>query len=206
MELLKRNNLQKIIFRAIIVAFVLSLFFILEKESLVRFIRSLERSRIGFAIGFYKKIGKSFINSFGKVMQVQIMIALINSLLSVGCLLFLQFPQVLGLGFMIFILGLIPVAGVIISFVPLGIIAYSVGGVTKVLYLVIMILGLHALESYVLNPKLMSMRTKLPVFLTFIILIFSEHFFYIWGLLFGVPLFIFLMELFEVDLGIKMKK
>lgn len=184
----------------ILIALVLSLFFTLEKEKLMDFIHKMENSSIGFAVRFYRSIGRSFLNSFGKVMQVQITIASINSILSVGCLMLLGFPQVLGLGFMIFILGLIPVAGVIISFIPLSIIAYSLGGFLKVIYLIVIILALHALESYVLNPKLMSMRTKLPVFLTFVILIVSEHFFKIWGLLFGVPLFIFIMDLLQVKL------
>lgn len=180
------------------IALILSLFFILEREPLLSFINNLEQSRIGFAIGFYRKIGISFINSFGKVMQVQIQIAFVNSILSTICLFFLGFPQVLGLGAMVFFLGLIPVAGVTISFIPLSIIAYNRGGFIEIIYIVVLILLLHALESYILNPKLMSRKTKLPVFLTFIVLIISEHFFKIWGLLFGVPLFIFLMELLNI--------
>lgn len=180
------------------IALILSLFFILEREPLLKFIHNLENSRIGFAIKFYRKIGASFLSSFGKVMQVQILIAFINSILSVIFLFFLGFPQVLGLGFMIFMLGLIPVAGVIISFIPLSIIAYNLGGFIEIIYVVGLVIALHALESYILNPKLMSMKTKLPVFLSFVILIISEHFFGIWGLLFGVPLFIFLMDLLDV--------
>ncbi|MEA4901755.1 AI-2E family transporter [Desulfitobacterium sp.] len=180
------------------IALILSLFFILGKEPLLEFIRNLESSHIGFAIKFYRKIGASFLGSFGKVMQVQILIALINSLLSVIILFILGFPQVLGLGFMIFMLGLIPVAGVIISLIPLSIIAYKLGGFIKVIYVFALIIVLHALESYVLNPKLMSVKTKLPVFLTFVILIISQHFFGIWGLLFGVPMFIFLLDLLDV--------
>ncbi|WP_006716273.1 AI-2E family transporter [Desulfitobacterium metallireducens] len=180
------------------IALILSLFFILEKESLLKFVHNLEQSRLHFAIKFYERIGASFLNSFGKVMQVQILISFINSILSVIFLFFLGFPQVVGLGFMIFVLGLIPVAGVIISFIPLSIVAYNLGGFVKIVYVIGLILVLHALESYILNPKLMSMKTKIPVFLTFVILIISEHFFGIWGLLFGVPLFIFILELLDV--------
>ena len=185
----------------IVIALVLSLFFILEKDRLTKFANNLEKSHIGFAISFYRRIGSSFVNSFGKVMQVQIMIAFVNSILSVCILVFLQFPQIFGLGVMIFFLGLIPVAGVLISFIPLSIIAYSIGGLTHVVYLIVLILVLHALESYFMNPKLMSMRTRLPIFLTFTILIVGEHFFSIWGLLFGIPLFIFLLDLLQVNIG-----
>jgi len=44
----------------------------------------------------------------------------------------------------------------------------------------------------------MSSKTDLPVFFTFIVLIFSEHFFGVWGLIVGIPIFIFLLDLLEV--------
>lgn len=56
----------------------------------------------------------------------------------------------------------------------------------------------HAIEAYVLNPKLMSSKTNLPVFYTFIVLIFSEHFFGVWGLILGIPVFVFLLDVLDV--------
>jgi predicted PurR-regulated permease PerM len=116
------------------------------------------------------------------------------------------FPQALGLGFMIFILGLIPVAGVLISLIPLCIIAFNIGGFVKIIEVIVMIVVLHSLESYILNPKLMSSKTKLPVFLVFIILLFSEHYLGVWGLLFGIPLFIFLLDVLDINIQEKPNK
>jgi len=62
-----------------------------------------------------------------------------------------------------------------------------------------MIVILHTLEAYFLNPKLMSMKTKLPVFFTFVILIMAEHFMGVWGLLFGIPLFLFFLDFIDVE-------
>ena len=101
---------------------------------------------------------------------------------------------------MIFILGLIPIAGVFISMLPLCLIAFKIGGIIKVIYILTMVVALHFIEGYVLNPKLMSMKTKLPIFFTFVILIVSEHFLGIWGLLFGIPLFLFILDILEVKL------
>jgi predicted PurR-regulated permease PerM len=103
-------------------------------------------------------------------------------------------------------LSLIPVAGVAISFIPLSMIAFRMGGFVEILYVIIMILTLHALEAYVLNPKLMSVKTELPVFFTFLILIFSEHFMGIWGLIIGIPIFIFILDLLEFKFAVKQKK
>jgi predicted PurR-regulated permease PerM len=110
------------------------------------------------------------------------------------------FPKLLAIGAMVFVLGLIPVAGVIISLIPLSIIAFNIGGIIKVLYVLIMVLMLHGLESYLLNPKFMSVKTKLPVFLIFLILIISEYLMGVWGLLIGIPLFMFILDMMGLDL------
>ncbi len=178
-------------------AILLSLFFILEKDRVVRFVTGFKESKIS---GFFYQIqyfGSRLLNSFGKVIQAQILIALCNSVLSVIGLWILGFHQLLGLGLMIFVLSLIPVAGVAISFIPLSIIAFRMGGFTEVAYVIVMILALHAIESYILNPKLYSVKTDLPVFFTFLILILSEHFMGIWGLIIGIPIFIFLLDILE---------
>lgn len=183
----------------IFIALILSLFLILEKDKTIAFLNRFAFSKVSFMYIYYKKLGKNFVNSFAKVMETQILISFINSISSAIMLSIMNFHQVIGLGFMIFILGLIPVAGVIISLIPLSIIAFKLGGVLKVLYVLAMIVVLHALEAYLLNPKLMSMKTKLPVFFTFVVLIIAEHFLGIWGLLFGIPLFLFFLDIIEVD-------
>ena len=68
-----------------------------------------------------------------------------------------------------------------------------------VLKVVIFILLLHAFEAYIMNPKLMSRKTRLPVCFVFLILLIGEHYMGVWGLLIGVPIFIFLMTAFKVD-------
>ena len=61
-----------------------------------------------------------------------------------------------------------------------------------------MVAIVHAIESYILNPKLMSSKVQLPIFFTFIVLIVSQHLMGIWGLLIGIPLFIFILNLLGV--------
>ncbi|GAB6154218.1 AI-2E family transporter [Desulfosporosinus burensis] len=183
----------------IFIALILSLFLILEKDKTIKFLNKFADSKIGFIYKYYKKLGRNFVNSFAKVMETQILISLINSILSAIILSAMGFHQVIGLGFMIFILGIIPVAGVIFSLIPLSIIAFKLGGLMKILYVLVMIAVLHGIEAYFLNPKLMSVKTKLPVFFTLVVLIMAEHFLGIWGLLFGIPLFLFFLDLLEVE-------
>ncbi len=182
----------------LLLAILLSLFFLLEKPRLVTFTKKFQDSKLG---AFYNEIeffGEKFARSFGKVIEAQFIIAIVNTALSVIALSFMGFPQLFGLAIMIFFLGLIPVAGVIISLIPLSLIAYSIGGLIQVVYVLIMVMIIHGIEAYILNPKLMSSKTDLPIFYTFIVLIFSEHFFGVWGLIIGIPIFVFLLDVLEV--------
>ncbi|MBV4448267.1 AI-2E family transporter [Clostridium tyrobutyricum] len=184
----------------IFISIMLSLFFILEKKVVMQFIKKFKYSKISGIYNYLAFFGKNFLNSFGKVIQAQILIALVNTILSVITLSILHFPQLVTLGFMIFVLSLIPVAGVIISLVPLCLIAFNIGGLTKVVSVLIMVAVIHCIESYILNPKLMSSKIKIPIFFTFVILIVSEHILGMWGLLIGIPLFMFILDLLGVKI------
>ena len=181
----------------VIMAFLLSFFFLLEKDKCISFLSRFEKSKVSFLYQFYKEFGQNFLNTFGKVVQIQIMIAGANSVLSFFGLWIIGFHQLLGLSIMIFILGLIPVAGTFISMIPLTIIAFKIGGLVKILHVLILIVVIHAAENYVLNPKLYSLKMKLPIFFTFLILIVSEHLMGVWGLLLGIPLFMFVLDIIK---------
>lgn len=190
----------------VFVACILSLFFMVEKDKLKEFFSQFETSKISMVYNYTKDFGSNFLNSFGKVVQAQLIIAIVNSILSTIALFLFHFPQVLGLGVMIFIFSLVPVAGTIASLIPLCIIAFTIGGFKTVFYILIFIAILHALESYVLNPRFMADKTELPVFIVFITLLISEHFMGVWGLLLGIPLLIFILDLLNIKLGAENKK
>ncbi|MDR2156682.1 MAG: AI-2E family transporter [Clostridiales Family XIII bacterium] len=183
----------------LMISIALSVLLLLEKKKIAKFGEVLNKSRISFIYRYFMSFGLNFCRTFAKVMKVQITIAVVNSLLSVIMLAILGFPNIWGLGIMIFMLGLVPVAGVIISLIPLSIIAFNTGGLIKVVEILIMVFVIHAVEAYILNPKLMANRTSLPISFVFIILLVSEKYLHVWGLLIGVPLFIFLLSIFDVD-------
>ncbi|WP_154663079.1 AI-2E family transporter [Bacillus massiliigorillae] len=201
------SNINKIYFYAsgvgsllvqVLLAIVLSLFLLLEKGKIISFTSRFKKGNFGQFFINIEHFGKKFINSFGKVIEVQFLIALTNAILSTFVLWLIGFPQLIGLFIMIFSLGLIPVAGVIISLIPLCMIAYNVGGFTTIIIVIIMIFVLHALEAYILNPKFMSVKTNLPTFFTLAVLLFAEHFFGVWGLIIGIPVFIFMIDMLEI--------
>lgn len=185
----------------ILLSLVLGLFFMIEKSKIGNFLRRFNNSRMSSISEYVRLFFINFLNSFGKVVQVQVIIAVTNTVLSITALSIMGFPQLIALSFMIYMFSLIPVAGTIVSIVPLSLIAYNIGGVVKVLYVLIIIAVLYMLEAYVLNPQFMAAKTHIPVFIVFIILIISEHFMGIWGLLIGIPLFMFVLDLLDVKLN-----
>lgn len=182
----------------ILLSLILSLLLILEQDKISSFGRKMEKSRISYFYNYYKYLGKKFLSSFGKIMEIQAILSLINSVLASIGLFFLGFDNILGLGSMLFILGLIPVAGLIIALIPLVIIAFIIGGIPKVVDVLLLLGVLHLLENYIIKPKLMSISIHLPIFFVFLILIFSEHYMGIWGLIIGIPLFVFLLDILQV--------
>lgn len=177
---------------------ILSILFLLSKDSMKRYCRKFGKSKVAFLYIIYKNLFKKFLDSFGKVMQVQLIIALINSIISVIGLYFLGFPEPIALGFMIFFLSLIPIFGVIVSLFPLCLIGLEIGGIKKIIEVIILIIIIHACESYVINPKLMSDKSHLPVFMTFFLLLIGEKLMGVWGLLLAIPLYMFFTDLIDV--------
>ncbi|KRK70914.1 AI-2E family transporter [Lacticaseibacillus nasuensis] len=182
----------------LVISLILSFFFSLEIDSLKTFGQSFLDSPFGWYFADLKYFADKFINTFGVVIEAQIFIALVNTAITTITLIILKMPNLPSLAVMVFILSLIPVAGAIISVVPLTLIGYTVGGWQNVAVLIIMIIVIHILEAYVLNPKFMSSRTQLPVFFTFVVLMLSEELFGIWGLIVGIPIFTFLLDVLGV--------
>lgn len=182
---------------------ILSLVFILEKNRIVNFTSRLRESKISWFYVELEYFGKKFISSFGKVIEAQILIAMFNTFFTVVGLwilgfFFSPFPYLFALSIMIFLLSLIPVVGFVISLIPLCIIGYNIGGLTMTIYVLAMIAVLHFMEGYFLNPKLMSSKMNLPMFYTLIVLLFSEHYIGVWGLILGIPIFVFFLDILEI--------
>ncbi|QWU16522.1 Predicted PurR-regulated permease PerM [Paenibacillus sophorae] len=181
-----------------VLAIILSFVFILEKNRIVAFTSRMKQSKIAWFYNELEFFGNKFTLSFGKVIEAQILIALFNTAFTVVGLTILGFPYLFALGVMIFLLSLIPVAGFLLSLIPLCIIGYNIGGLMMVIYVLAMIAVLHFVEGYFLNPKLMSSKMNLPMFYTFIVLLFSEHYLGVWGLILGIPIFVFVLDILEI--------
>lgn len=192
---------------ATFMSLILSFFYTIELKQMREFSSLFVKS--GYLKWLFEDIryfGKKFTNTFGVVLEAQFFIAICNTALTMIGLAIMKMPQIVALGLMVFILSLVPVAGVIISLIPLSIVGYSVGGIRYVIYIFVMIMIIHAIEAYVLNPKFMASKTELPIFYTFLVLLVAEHFWGTWGLIVGVPIFTFLLDVLNIKPTKKDKK
>jgi predicted PurR-regulated permease PerM len=190
------------IFLQVLLGVVLSIVFIFDREKVLHYLKKIKKSNFRFLYEEYELIFEKGVKSFGIIIKAQSMIALTNALLTMFGLWIVWivygngFPFILSLGLLVFILWFVPVLGTFLSSIPLIIIAYLyVGGLNAALTIVALIVIIHAIEAYYLNPKIFSSFLELPVSLTFLILIVSEHFFGIVGLLIWVSSFYFIVSL-----------
>jgi predicted PurR-regulated permease PerM len=125
--------------------------------------------------------------SLSGVVRGQVTICMVNgTLTAIGLLVFgVKFAFLLAT--IATFLSLIPIFGTIISSVPIVLIALA-DGFQKGLIMLAWICGIHALEAYFLNPKIMGQAARIhPVIVAFS-LIAGERLYGLVGALFAVPI------------------
>ncbi len=122
------------------------------------------------------------------VVRGQLTIMLLNGVLTLGGLLVLRVPFAFALSALATLLYVIPIFGTILSSIPIVLLALTAGGVSKALFALGWILVIHALEAYVLNPKIMGDATRIHPVLIVLALVIGERSLGIVGALLAAPL------------------
>lgn len=133
---------------------------------------------------FAKVVGENF--------RAQLIISLINTILTAICLYFLKVKAVALLSTIVFMCGLIPVLGMWISSAPIIIMAINSGGVELGLWALLMIIVIHLIEAYILNPRIVSSVMRINPVMTLIILYIAHGLIGMWGMLLGVPIAVYI--------------
>ncbi|MGH7378555.1 MAG: AI-2E family transporter, partial [Candidatus Methylomirabilales bacterium] len=175
---------------------LLSFFITFDLPRLRRGLQRLETSRIS---DFYQEIAPglaSFGKLIGRAFQAQGVIALCNTLLTFAAIKMLGIQQEVVLSAVVFICSFIPVVGVVISSVPIAVIAIiqPEGNFWLAIYAVLAILAIHFIETSILNPKIMGDMLHLHPVMVLGILAVGEYFFHVWGLLLGVPVAVYIIR------------
>ncbi|HEX5057531.1 MAG TPA: AI-2E family transporter [Gammaproteobacteria bacterium] len=168
-------------------ALLFSFLILIDFTKLAKQMQSLEYSRLR---DFYQEAAQPvarFGYVIGRGIQAQAMIATVNTILTLTGMLLLSIPSVMLLGLIVFICGFIPVLGTFISTVPIALVALNAGGLQLTLAVLVLIIFVHILEAYALNPLIYGRHFKLNPVLVLMILFVGYHLFGIWGVLLGVP-------------------
>jgi len=171
----------------ILLALPFSFLISMDISRLGREVRNLGDSRLR---DFYREVAQPvvrFAYVVGRAIQAQAVIAVVNTILTFLGLLILGLPSLAVLSTIVFLFSFIPVLGVFISTTPIVLVALNAGGVNLAVLSVLLVVLVHGIEAYALNPMIYGRHLKLNPVLVLIILFIGHHFFGVWGMLLGVP-------------------
>jgi predicted PurR-regulated permease PerM len=124
-------------------------------------------------------------------------VCLLNGTLTFIGLLVLQIPFPFALAALATVFYLVPIFGTIISTAPVVLLALTSGGVSKALLALALILAIHALEAYILNPKIIGDASRIHPVLIVLALVIGEHHFGLVGALLAFPAAGFVASIFK---------
>jgi predicted PurR-regulated permease PerM len=130
----------------------------------------------------------------GMGFRAQMMIAAVNTILTAIGMYFLGIPPVALLSTVVFFCGLIPVLGTFISSAPIVLVAVNTTGPGHALWAIVMIIIVHTIETYILNPRVVAAMFKISPLVTLMILYVGHKLFGLWGMVLGVPVSVFIFR------------
>ena len=168
----------------IVLLFMLTAFMSMDAPRLVRYAESMVPSSWR---GDLARLLHGIDAGLAGVVRGQLTIMLINGVLTLVGLLVLRIPFAFALAALATVLYVVPIFGTILSSFPIVLLALSAGGLSKGLLALAWILVIHALESYVLNPKIMGDAARIHPVLIVLALVIGERTHGIIGALLAVP-------------------
>jgi len=169
------------------VGLVFSFLIMLDLPRTEASVKNLRNTRLA---AFYTETADSvvlFAKVVGENFRAQILVSLIGTvLLGIGLYL-LGLENIALLCTLSFFCGLIPILGVLISSVPIVLMAVNHGGVSLGLWALVIITAVSLIETYVLNPRIVSAVMNINPVMTIIILYIAYSIANLWGVLLGIP-------------------
>lgn len=167
-----------------LIGLILAIVFFLDEERLKAFRQTLAPESL---LGTLTRWGEYVADAVSLTVQLQFIVAAVNAVLTLPILLLIGVPHVPMLMLLIFVSGLIPVVGNLISGAVLSIVAYQTKGFFGVGLFIGLTFVLHKAESYFLNPRLAARHVPLPGFVLILSLIAWEHLLGFVGLFVSFP-------------------
>jgi predicted PurR-regulated permease PerM len=167
-----------------VLLFMLTAFLSMDGPRILRFAESLVPLSWR---GDFRRLLHGIDVGLAGVVRGQLTIMIVNGILTFLGLLILRIPFAVALSALATLLYAVPLFGTIISSIPIVLLALTAGGLSKVLLALAWILLIHALETYVLNPKIMGDASRIHPVLIVLALVIGERAAGIVGALLAVP-------------------
>ena len=172
--------------------FMVAAFILVDTERILSFWRSLVPRKYHLR---YNDLLKSLDKGLNGVVRGQLMICLINGILTFIGLLMIGVPFAFTLGLVAMVFSLIPIFGTILSSIPIVIMGLTISLSTGLLALA-WILLIHFIEGNFLNPKIMGTSAQIHPAIIVFVLVTGEHMAGIAGALLAVPVYSILQTFF----------
>lgn len=168
----------------LLIGLILAIVYLLDRPPVDSLLRSAaEESVPGHLRRYFGYVAEAIVITI----TLQVLVALINTLLTMPVLLLLGLPHKVAFAALIFTSSLVPVVGNLVSGAVLIIASYLYKGPMAVVIFVVTTFVLHKIEAYFLNPRLAARHVQLPTLVLIISLILFEHMFGIIGLFMSFP-------------------
>jgi predicted PurR-regulated permease PerM len=187
----KLKNVSNYVF-SITSAFLLSLLFsfliVLDLPNLSASVANLANTKLRF---IYIEVADSildFSRVLGESFEAQLFIGMVNTFLTaIGLYAMGMGEHIAFLSVIVFFCSFIPVAGFILSSIPIFLVSLQTGGLQLMSVAAVFIVIIHFIEGYILNPNIYGARLHINPVIVLIILTLGGKLFHFWGLLLGVP-------------------
>ncbi|MHC5063115.1 MAG: AI-2E family transporter [Planctomycetota bacterium] len=174
---------------SILLSLLFSFLIVLDLPKLSRGVQGLAKTKLGF---IYEEAGETILSFglvLGRALEAQLFIALLNTILTSIGLYFLGITSnLVFLALIVFLCSFIPVAGVFLSSTPICLEALSQEGLQLMLLALGLILVIHFIEAYFLNPRIFGHHLRMNAVLVLIVLTIGGKLFGVWGLVLGLPI------------------
>jgi predicted PurR-regulated permease PerM len=168
---------------SVVLVFMLTLFMLLDWPRLQQKILSLVPAGHRETV---LAIGRDIDRGLNGAIRGQLLVCLINGVLTTVGLLLLQVKYAVTIGLIAGVFSMIPIFGTVISTIPAVLIALTQSWVVA-LQVVGMIALIHLIEANFLNPKVLGHNAEIHPILVIFALLIGEHYGGAIGLLFAVP-------------------
>jgi len=176
----------------IVLTLMLAAFILIDTPRIMGFFRSLSPPKYR---NEYDDILKALDRGLGGVVRGQLIICLVNGLLTgIGLVILgVKYPIILALIAAIF--SLVPIFGTILSSIPSTLIA-ATQSMTLALFVIIWIAVIHLIEANLLNPKIIGTTARIHPVLVVFALVAGEYSYGLFGALLAVPVFSMFQNIF----------